>query len=99
MHKDEIMLTMKQNGEKIWVTFTVSPSKPTEDIAISGAWNAWEQEPMKKKKNGDYYLTKVLKPGHTFEFGYLLDGNEWITEEECTSVASPFGSHNSLLEL
>lgn len=93
------MVMMKKNDEKVWVTFTVSPMKSIEDISLSGEWNNWENEPMKKKKNGDYYLTKILKSGSTFEFGYMLNGNEWMTEEGCLSVTSPFGSENSLLKL
>ncbi|MBE0499043.1 MAG: hypothetical protein IBX43_07375 [Campylobacterales bacterium] len=40
-----------------------------------------------------------LKARVTFEFGYRLNGNEWITEEKCPSVASPFTTQNSLPEL
>ena len=54
---------------------------------------------MKRKKSGDYYITKVLNSGENFQFGYKVNGNVWVTEEECSSVASPFASHNSLLEL
>ncbi|MFC2073282.1 hypothetical protein ACFLRS_00335, partial [Campylobacterota bacterium] len=62
-------------------------------------WNEWEEEPMKQKKSGDYYITKVLNMGDSFQFGYKVNGTEWITEEECPSVPSVFGSQNSLLEL
>lgn len=93
------MLAMKKNGEKVWVTFTVSSMDPIEEITLLGEWNTWKGEPMKKKKNGDYYLTKVLNKGESFEFGYMLNGEQWLTEDQCSSVPSPFGSHNSLLEL
>lgn len=93
------MLTMKKNGEKVWVTFTVSSMDPIEEITLLGEWNTWKGEPMKKKKNGDYYLTKVLNKGQRFEFGYMLNGEQWLTEDHCSSVPSPFGSQNSLLEL
>lgn len=93
------MLVMKKNGEKVWVTFTVSSIDPIEGITLLGEWNTWEGEPMKKKKNGDYYLTKVLNTGKSFEFGYMVNGEQWLTEDACSSVPSPFGSQNSLLEL
>ena len=93
------MLAMKMNGEKVWVTFTVSSMEPIEEITLLGEWNTWEGEPMKKKKNGDYYLTKVLNKGKSFEFGYMLNGEQWLTEDQCSSFPSPFGSQNSLLEL
>ncbi len=94
-----MVLTIKKNGQKIWVTFTFSPSNTVENVAVSGEWNEWEEEPMKLKKSGDYYITKVFKSGDSFQFGYKVNGNEWMNEEECSSVPSPFISYNSLLAL
>ncbi len=93
------MLTIKKNGQKVWVTFTFAPAQGVDDVSVSGEWNAWKEEPMKQKKSGDFYITKVLKAGDSFQFGYKVNGNEWVTEEECPSVHSPFFSQNSLLEL
>ncbi|MBU1667322.1 hypothetical protein KKC13_02825 [bacterium] len=93
------MLTIKKNGNKAWVTFTFSPTNVVENVAILGEWNQWKEEPMKKKKNGDYYITKVLTSGNSFQFGYKVNGNDWVREEQCASVPSPFTSQNSLLTL
>ncbi len=93
------MLTVKKNGKKVWVTFTFTPAQAVDEVAVAGEWNEWKEEPMKRKKSGDYYITKVLNSGENFQFGYKVNGNVWVTEEECSSVASPFASHNSLLEL
>lgn len=93
------MLTIKKNGQKVWVTFTFSPATAVNDVAVSGEWNEWKEEPMKQKKSGDYYITKVFKLGDSFQFGYKVNGDDWMTEEECSSVSSPFASHNSLLTL
>lgn len=93
------MLTIKKNGQKVWVTFTFSPNQTVDDVAVSGEWNEWKEEPMKQKKSGEFYLTKVLKAGDIFQFGYKVNGDQWMTEEECPSVHSPFFSQNSLLEL
>jgi hypothetical protein len=93
------MLTIKKKGQKVWVTFTFVPTYTVDSVAVSGEWNEWEEEPMKQKKSGDYYITKVLNMGDGFQFGYKVNGTEWITEEECPSVPSAFGSQNSLLEL
>jgi hypothetical protein len=93
------MITIKKNGQKAWVTFTFSPTYTVENVAVSGEWNDWEEEPMKQKKSGDYYITKVLSPGDSFQFGYKVNQNDWITEEECPSVPTVFASQNSLLEV
>jgi hypothetical protein len=93
------MIRKKQNGKKVWVTFTVSPETGMEDVVLCGAWNDWSDEPMKQKKNGEFYLTKVLPAGSTFEFGYKSGDGAWMAEGDCATVPSPFGSHNALLEL
>lgn len=93
------MIKIKINGQKAWVTFSVSPSDSIESVAVTGEWNDWKEEPMKQKKNGEFSITKVLKTGNTFQFGYIVNGQEWTTEAECPAVASPFHSHNSLLEI
>jgi len=93
------MFKIKKNGNKAWVTFTFTPVNVVENVALVGEWNQWKEESMKKKKNGDYYITKVLTAGNSFQFGYKVNGNDWIREEECESVASPFSSENSLLVL
>jgi len=53
------------------------------------------------KKNGEkvWVITKIFKAGNTFQFGYKVNGIDWMTEAECPSVHSPFASLNSLLEL
>lgn len=93
------MITIKKNGEKVWVTFTFTSAKRVDDVVVSGEWNEWQEEPMKQKKSGAYSITKVLQAGERFQFGYKVNGNSWITEQECQSVPSPFLSENSLLEL
>ncbi len=93
------MVKLKQNGQKVWVTFTVSPLDGMDEVAIAGEWNEWVEEPMKQKKNGEYSITKVLSAGTSFQFGYKCNGSEWMTDEACPAVPSPFASHNSLLEL
>lgn len=93
------MIVIKKNGEKVWVTFTVSSMGPIEGITLSGEWNEWKEEPMKQKKNGEYYITKIFKSGDSFQFGYKVNGSDWMTEEECLSVPSPFSGENSLLKL
>ncbi len=93
------MITLKKNGQKVWVTFNVTGAEHINDVMISGEWNDWKKEPMKQKKNGDFSITKVLKAGEDYQFGYKINGDRWITEEECDSVSSPYGSQNSLLSL
>lgn len=93
------MISVKQNKTKTWVTFTFHSETPISQVALCGEWNAWQAEPMKKKKNGDFYITKALKPQSCFEFGYKVNDTHWQTDDTCQTVPSPYKSQNSLLEL
>ena len=91
------MIKVTKRGPKAWVTFT-APYPESEEVLLKGSWNDWNAEPMKRKKSGEFYLMKILPTGEHYEFGYLIDG-EWHTDDELPGVETPFGSHNSLLEL
>lgn len=93
------MIKKKQNGNKVWVTFTVGPKEGMQSAEICGAWSDWSHEPMKQKKNGEFYVTKILPAGSSFEFGYKVNGSEWLSDEDCACVPSPFGTENAVLEL
>lgn len=93
------MIKTKQNGERVWVTFTLPSAEGVEEVLLSGEWNGWRGEPMKAKKNGEFFITKSFKTGSRFQFGYKINGEAWMTDSDCPAVASPFYSQNSLIEL
>lgn len=93
------MIKTKQNGKKVWVTFTLSEQENIESAVICGTWNDWAEEPMKQKKNGEFYITKVLPAEKKYEFGYKLNGSDWCTDGDCVKTLSPYGSENAVLEL
>jgi len=93
------VIKVKQNGKKVWVTFTVLPTDEMNNVIICGEWSEWQEEPMKQKKNGEFYVTKVLSAGCRFEFGYKINGDQWVLEETCAQAPSPFGGSNSVLEI
>jgi len=92
------MIKITKKGKKAWVTFTL-PSTVGESVELSGEWNDWENEAMKVKKSGEFYITKVLKIDANYEFGYLVNADEWQCDDVLGCVSTPFNSHNSLLEL
>jgi len=91
------MIKITKRGKKAWVTFTL-PRSDAQEAWLKGSWNDWKPEAMKRKKNGEYYLMKILSTDNRYEFGYLVD-DRWQTDEELPKVPTPFGSENSLLEL
>jgi 5'-AMP-activated protein kinase regulatory beta subunit len=79
------------------VTFVLTPDETAKEVLLKGSWNDWKPEAMKRNAKGEYSKTKRLKPGR-YEFGYEIDG-VWVCDETLPTVASPFGSRNSLLEV
>lgn len=91
------MVKITKKGNKAWVTFT-SPVESAEKVELLGEWNDWQAEEMKQKKNGEFYLTKILKCDQSYQFGYK-SAEEWIIDDTLEMVTNEFGSHNSLLSL
>ncbi len=79
------------------VIFTLKLDSNSHEVLLKGSWNGWRAEVMKANDDGLYSKIKRLKPGR-YEFGYEIDG-VWHSDDTLPSVASPFGSRNSLLEI
>jgi 1,4-alpha-glucan branching enzyme len=92
------MVKITPKGKKAWVTFTIAP-QDAQSVSICGEWNEWADEPMKKKKSGEFYIRKSLELGSEYQFGYRVNETQWHCDDELGCVPSPFGSQNSLLKL
>lgn len=92
------MIKITKKGNKAWVTFTLEAMQADAAPSICGEWSDWQEEPLKQKKNGDFYITKVIPCAQNYQFGFKTPQG-WIIDESVTCVESPFGSKNSLLEL
>ncbi len=90
------MVRITRRGKRAWVTFTLG-GDGFESARIKGEWNGWQDEAMKRKRDGDFYIVKVLPVGERFEFGYLVDEGRWMNDEALPTTGSPFGSTNSVL--
>lgn len=92
-------MKITRKAGKAWVTFAFTPREAVEKVEVLGEWNDWEPEAMKQKKSGEYYLTKILPEGGSYQFGYRIDDQQWHIDQEMPRCASPFGSENAVLEL
>jgi hypothetical protein len=91
------MIKVTQKGSKAYVTFTHKP-EVADTVTLCGEWSDWNEEEMKMKKNGEFWVTKVLPSNSMYQFGYSVDGT-WQCDDELECIDSPFGSQNSLLKL
>lgn len=93
------MIKISTKGNKAWVTFTYEPDVEAESVELAGDFNDWDAEPMKKKKNGEFYVTKVIPVGSVCHFRYKVDGVDWCNDPEAETSANNFGSENSVVKI
>ncbi len=93
------MIKVKRNKNRVWITFTISKKEGIDSAQIAGSWSGWQREDMKVKKNGDFYITKILPAGEIYEFRYILNGNKWVNEEDAMEVKNSFGEMNSAIKV
>ena len=69
-------------------------------IQLLGDFNNWDMssEPMKKKKNGEYYATFDLETGKEYQYRYLIDGVKWDNDPDAEKyVPNEFYTDNSVV--
>ena len=92
------MVKVTKRGKKSWVTFTID--KPDcETLYIKGSWDNWISRKMRRKRNGEFYITRIIPTGSRYEFGFETEEGEWVIDEFLDKTPTPFGSFNSVLEL
>ncbi len=84
------------------VTFELPPEVNAQSAHLSGEFNDWDQTShlMKRRKDRTFTLTISLKPGQSYRFRYLLDGERWDNDWAADGyVPNPFGSEDSLVDV
>lgn len=99
------MITKKnvQKGKAIQVRFQLPAEAARQSVAIVGNFNGWDEtkDQMKhSKKNGTWSKTLTLEPGEEVQFRYLIDGSQWLNDEDADRyLANAFGTENAVLVL
>lgn len=92
------MVRIKINKNRAWITFVIENAKDINSAKIAGSWNKWELEPMKKRRNGSFSITKILPSNSTYEFKYLID-EEWMIDNDVKKAINEYGTFNSIIEV
>jgi len=85
------------------VTFKVPADqvKEAEKVTLLGEFNNWSSDEaieMKKLKDGSFKTVVSLDAGKEYEFRYLVDGTDWLNDEEADKyVSTPFGTENCVV--
>lgn len=85
------------------VTFVVPADKAgdVDEVVLVGDFANWQEQPMKKQKNGDFSLTLTLAKDSSYQFRYRLGANQWQNDETADAyVPSPISwEQNSVVQL
>lgn len=81
-------------------TFTV-PAVEADQVVVLGEFNNWTPETtfeLKKQKDGSFKGTIELETGKEFQFRYLVDGANWMNDDEADNyVPNTYGGQNSVI--
>lgn len=75
-----------------------------KEVLLVGEFNEWNPdtaETMRKLKDGSYTRTLDLDAGKSYQFRYLLDGENWVNDTEADAYVPNGVSYeeNSVVEL
>jgi 1,4-alpha-glucan branching enzyme len=81
------------------VTFVFSDFGDARSVHLVAEFNGWDRESLRMKKvGGDWTVTVALEPDSTYQYRYLVNGNEWYNDDEADDyVAHPYGGENSMV--
>jgi hypothetical protein len=83
---------------KVQVTF-VQPYRD-EGLFVTGNFNDWQREPLKKAKDGTLRATVGATPGETLAFRYVTASGEWFDDEAADGyVHNEHGTTNGVVEV
>lgn len=71
-----------------------------DKVQLIGEFNNWDMKvlPMKKLKSGDFTETLELETGREYQYRFLINGQDWITDSEADKlIPNSFFSDNSVI--
>lgn len=89
------------NGQ-VQVTFEVDAAVQADQAHLCGEFNEWSQsgDPMQRKSDGGFTLTKNLEAGRAYRFRYYLDGERWENDWAADDyVPNEYGGDDSVVDL
>ena len=89
-------------GKAVRVTFSIPGDAAHDSAIVAGDFNDWseDQHPMKySRKNKMWSCSVTLKPGNSYRFRYLVDG-EWRNDESADAYeANPYMGEDCIVRV
>lgn len=91
-----------KSGKTCKITFRLTKDEVenAENVMLLGNFTDWEGEPisMKKLKSGEFTTVVSLPANQSFEFRYLVNGEQWMNEAAADGyVANLLGTENCVI--
>jgi 1,4-alpha-glucan branching enzyme len=89
-----------QTGQKCRVMFDLHPNGEVQTAHVCGEFNDWSpsKHPMKRRKDGSYWVSLWVEAGRQYRFRYLLNGEQWQNDRDADGyVPNPYGGEDSVL--
>lgn len=94
------MITKRLGPEgTVRVTFALPAAIWADSICLVGDFNGWDERatPLRQTDSG-WMATVELEPGRSYQYRYLLDGEEWHNDWSADRyVPNAFGGDNSVV--
>jgi 1,4-alpha-glucan branching enzyme len=94
--------TYTKTGSSCRVTFELPKDVDAEKVVLCGEFNDWDPEKhtLKRRKDGSFSTTISLKPGSSYRFRYLLDGERWENDWQADEyLPNEFGTQDSVIKV
>ncbi len=95
-----IKKTLIKGSDKVSVTFETTIRPEAETLSLVGDFNGWDSaaHPMKQRKDGVWFITLRLPKNRDWQYRFVADGTEWITDQENEATApNPYGGVNAVV--
>ena len=94
-----IKKTAIKGSDKVSITFETHRPQ-ARSVAVAGDFNEWDPaaHPMKQRRDGAWFITLRLPKKRDWQYRFVIDGTEWVTDEENQATApNPYGGVNAVV--
>ncbi len=91
-----------KDGKLCRVWFYLPAELHANQVHLVGDFNGWDetQTSMKKKMDGTFYIALTLETGKSYQYRYLLDGENWENDWEADGYEpNSLGEENSVVKV
>lgn len=90
-------------GKSVRVIFELPADAASDSVNVVGDFNNWDESKDSMKfdaKSGVWTKAISVKPGNSYEFRYLVDGQDWRNDEQADGYTqNPYHGQNSVVSV